>query len=339
MTAKDKKPKGARMPAWLGAAFGVTLTLAAFVGASLLAIHFLLPGKVAQSLIDRGKTPKPLQERPADLGLPFEDVRFKTSDGLILRSWWIPPSKAQMKKRPVQGTVLLTHGVYQNRSQMLARAKFLHEAGYQVLVFDARGHGESDKAPLTGGVAESKDFHAAVTYLKGSGKLKAPLVFFGLSLGAMSALRAGVEMPEAVIVADSPLLNVKSYATRRTIGRWFVHLPGFIGRCLRAYNHKTGLSLTEEDMDMIPAVEKLKDRWVLYFAGEKDDVATVKDVRKLWAYTDTKSKQIFISPAAKHDGTLQAAPALYERTVLEFLNASQKRGTWFKGWDGKPGDK
>ena len=50
----------------------------------------------------------------------------------------------------------------------LPALKALHDAGYHVLLFDVRGHGESErgKGPHTYGPVEARDFVAAVAHLR-----------------------------------------------------------------------------------------------------------------------------------------------------------------------------
>ena len=57
------------------------------------------------------------------------------------------------------------HGVRANRLVMLARARFLHKAGYAVLLFDFQAHGESSGKRITFGHLEGLDASAAVTFL------------------------------------------------------------------------------------------------------------------------------------------------------------------------------
>lgn len=312
--------RGSTERPWLRTSLALFGVVAGLFAGSFFVIGYLLPEKISHSLIERGKTPEPVLGTPMDHGMKYSDVTFKSSDGLNLSGWWIDAPKGKP-----QGTAVLVHGVFHNRTQMLSRAVFLHKAGYQVLMFDLRGHGQSDHAPLTGGLEETRDLLGAVDYLKSGNKLKEPLVLFGLSLGGMAAMRAGVTVPEAVLIVDSPLADARAYVSRRTLGKWFIHLPGFFDRCMAAYNHDTGLHLTTEDLDLIPTAQLLKDRWVLFFVGERDELARVNEVDRLFKYTATRTKHIFIAPSAGHEGTLQSAPALYERTVLEFMDAYKKK--------------
>src|SRR3954447_21893479 len=103
----------------------------------------------------------PLTRTPADAGLPYEDVTFQASDGVSLAGWFIPGPAAP---GPV---VVWVHGWMWNRLgntagqtpvpdrdvDFLPATTALHEAGFHVLMFDLRGHGESasGKGPQTYG--------------------------------------------------------------------------------------------------------------------------------------------------------------------------------------------
>ena len=121
----------------------------------------------------------PLDRTPLTAGMQYEDVVFQSSDGLDIHGWWIPAANTN---GPAPA-IAFVHGWLWNRLgnvagqvpvpdksvDFLPAAKALHEAGYGVLLFDLRHHGESarGKAPLTFGVHEARDFVGAVNYLRG----------------------------------------------------------------------------------------------------------------------------------------------------------------------------
>ena len=86
--------------------------------------------------------------------MAYQDVSFRTSDGLTLRGWWIPGTRHQ--------SIVMIHGLSNNRSEPFNKAGYLHEAGYNLLVFDLRGHGQSDGNGSTMGYREPLDASAAV---------------------------------------------------------------------------------------------------------------------------------------------------------------------------------
>ena len=302
----DKAGKGL----WFG--FGLFLVL--LVGGFLYFVYFFLPHQIASSILTRSKTRLPIEWTPKDDGFSYQDVSFKTSDGILLSAWWMPVSRKPL------GTILLTHGIFKNRGQVLNRAEFLVKAGYQVLLFDQRGEGLSGESPVSGGVLEAGDFLAGVNYLKKNKHLSKPLVFMGFSLGAISALRAAAQYPELdAVIADSPLPNGKAYVSRRTLGGFFTSMPGFLDKCLEDYDQLTGLTLKTEDLDLSLVVPRFNDIPVLYISGEADDLARPVEVRELFNLTRTHHRSLVYIPAAGHEQTYLSAPEIYEQAVKEFL--------------------
>ena len=279
-------------------------------------IYGVVPSKVAQSIMEKTQVQKPLTKTPADDGFKFKDVTFLAEGGITLKGWFLPPAG----KKKLLGTVVLSHGVFKNREQVLSRAEFLAQAGYQVLLFDQRGNGMSSASPTSGGLFESNDFLAGGKYLKDQGLLKKPLVFFGFSMGAMSALRAASKDTELDgVIADSPLANIKAYVSKRTTGGKFASLPGFLDRCLDEYDKMSGLSLAVGDLDMVPVVEKLHELPVLYLTGEKDDLAKSEEVKKLFEKSASHHRRLVYIPDAGHEQTFDQYPIIYAKAVLSFL--------------------
>jgi uncharacterized protein len=294
----------------------LSVLLAAAVAGGFYFIYSILPEKVAQGIDAKAQVRQPLTRTPKDDGFAYKDVGFTAADGVTLSGWWMPPAGGQK----ALGTVLLSHGIFKNREQVLSRAEFLAQAGYQVLLFDHRGNGLSGKSPISGGLFESRDYAAAVEYLKASHRLRKPVVFFGFSMGAMSALRAAVNNPDlGAVIADGPLSNIKSYVSRRTIGGSFSSLPGFLHQCLADYDRITGLSLTEADMNLVPVVQQLHDVPVLYITGEGDDLAKSEEVRQLFAETPSQQRRLVYIQGAGHEETYKKSPMIYRKVVLEFL--------------------
>ena len=295
----------------------VLAVLALAAAGGLYFIYAVVPPKVAQSIVAKGQVRQPLTESPKDYGVKdYRDVSFVTDDGVTLAGWWLPV------KRPAKpiGTVLLTHGVFKNRQQVLSRALFCSKLGYQALLFDMRGMGQSGNSAVSGGLLEAGDYLAAEKYLESRHQLVKPVIFFGFSLGSMAALRAGVKSPDVdAVIADSPLANLKSYVSRRTMGGNFASLPGFLNACLKNYDLLTGLHLTENDMDLTPVVEQLKQPAVLYITGESDDLAKSKEVQQLFSHTPSPHRRLVYIPDSGHEETFKKFPLIYEKEVRDFL--------------------
>ena len=92
---------------------------------------------------------------PASFELKFEEIAFAADDGVPLSGWWVPAENAR-------GTVILVHGLNRSRIEMVKKTPFLHQKGWNSLLFDLRHHGESGGTVSSFGHFEKQDVHAAV---------------------------------------------------------------------------------------------------------------------------------------------------------------------------------
>jgi alpha/beta superfamily hydrolase len=176
---------------------------------ALLVAVFLAVSFVFSSFILRSHR-QPIVRSPSDYGLGFERVEFTSTDGLNLKGWFIPGE--------TEKTVIVTHPFPFNRHGFIAKnqgalklfktdvdllktAQALNHAGYSMLMFDFRNHGESDSGVTGVGLNEYQDVVGAVNYLKN--RFKSPQVgFVSFCMGANSTL-------VALSKAKTELANVK----------------------------------------------------------------------------------------------------------------------------------
>jgi uncharacterized protein len=123
---------------------------------------------------------------PADALLYFRDVTLTTADGLDLSAWYVPAGKAGA------ASVLLAHGLLDSKWTMLRLVPWLHDAGYNVLLLDFRGHGGSAHQPTTIGPGEVQDIQAALDWLDAEGAGE-QVVGLGMSLGAAALVNTAVQ--------------------------------------------------------------------------------------------------------------------------------------------------
>ena len=104
-------------------------------------------------------------------------------------------------------------------------AKIFNEAGYNCLLFDFRGHGESGGGYTSFGLREKRDVLAAVNYVR-QRAADMPwidpqrVVVFGVGMGAVAAMTAATEDPHiSAVIADTPFQSLDEEFRRRTAGR------------------------------------------------------------------------------------------------------------------------
>ena len=134
--------------------------------------HYLLR-QAANGFVKATRTPT--LRTPADAGLDFESVTFEAMDGVSLKGWFMPSDDSKR-------TVVCNHFLGANKSgieaarasgnvavDFIPKYKQLVDAGYNVLAYDLRNHGESaefNEGYLGMGTTESQDVVGAVRYAR-----------------------------------------------------------------------------------------------------------------------------------------------------------------------------
>lgn len=147
----------------------------------------------------------PPRTTPRALGLAYEDLPVRTSDGLALSAWYLPASA------PL-GAVLFAHGNAGTIEDRLVAAQALLATGFSVLLFDYRGYGASEGAP--GEAGTYLDAEAAFDTLRARTGADAPIVAWGESLGGAVALELALRRPVAALVLENAFTSLPDAGAR-----------------------------------------------------------------------------------------------------------------------------
>ena len=133
-------------------------------------------------------------ETPARLGIPYQSLRLRASDGVETTAWQLEPAA------PIADIVYF-HGNGGNLSLWLPVFATLHSFNYRVLAIDYRGYGSSSGSPSESGIY--LDAEAAVRHAHAHRDPKRPLVYWGRSLGGPVAAAAARAMAPDALVLES----------------------------------------------------------------------------------------------------------------------------------------
>ncbi|KPL21488.1 MAG: hypothetical protein AMJ75_09885 [Phycisphaerae bacterium SM1_79] len=149
---------------------------------------------------------------PDELELDFEEVVFRSADGLQLTGWYVPARGSEL-------TVLFCHGNGGNMMHRLDSINILHDLGLNCFIFDYRGYGGSQGRPSEEGTY--LDAAAAYEWLIEE-KKTAPdhVILFGRSLGGSIAAQLASKVKAGALIIES---TFTSYAD---IGkRFYPYMP------------------------------------------------------------------------------------------------------------------
>ena len=169
---------------------------------------------------------RPPGATPAAVGLAYEDVEIRSTDGVRLSGWWVPSEDSRR-------AAVLVHGWGGDKSDehILATAPIYHGEGYNVLAIDLRAQGESEGRRRTLGFRETRDVLGALLWLQKRGYRPEDTVLHGWSMGGTTVVRAAPGTGIAAVVeeagyADLPLLLEAVIPRIARLPRFFV--PGVL---------------------------------------------------------------------------------------------------------------
>ncbi len=274
--------------------------------------HILTTGRFTFPDPNNGKTPK-------TYGMDFRWVQFHSSDGVLLKAWYIPASDEP------RGTIVYCHGLNRNRVEMLPKAVFGHELGYDGLLFDFRHAGQSEGEITTLGYQERLDVLGAVKYALKEEDARRPVVLWGISMGASAALMAGAESPDvAAVISDSSFLSFRD--TIEHHWRLFFHLPSFPIADEVIYWSAYRGNFRASDFDLKKAVERIGTRPVLFVAVKGDRRMPPDIARRLYGDSASPLKDLLIVPGTRHGEAFNQQPKPYKEAVARFLERLQGEG-------------
>ncbi|GHJ36866.1 alpha/beta hydrolase [Streptomyces sp. TS71-3] len=295
-----------RRPSWLTRTLSVlAVPLVPFYGAFLSYFIYHPPRR-------------PYHRVPDDFDLPVTEAWVPFGKGRSLHVWLAPGDSDRV--------VVVGHGIGLSKSATLGQAKFLHDAGYTVALFDHRNHGRSSTDRAFWGLAErfTDDVALVVEHVRALGPYAdARFAVFGFSFSAFPSLFV-LKRPESrvdAIVCDSgPAMRIPP------LFRNFVNAKGVPAPApLRT---EPALSVLSRVFGFL-GTAMLQGEWpppaedaylrapLLFVAGEDDRVIPLEGVRAVAA--EYPKAEVCVLPGTDHLQGIKSAPDEYRSRVLDFV--------------------
>ena len=246
-----------------------------------------------------------------DLRTAYENVSFRTSDGLKLVGWYVPSKN---------GAAVIA---FPGRKGPQEKARMLARHGYGVLLFDRRGEGRSEGEPNSWGWGGTKDVRAAVAYLQRRPDVRPNRIGgLGLSVGGEMMLDAASNTKSlAAVVSEGAGARVFTEEMDQDLGSFEKAtnaVPAWIKQASIAVfsNQSPPTNLKE-------LVPKIAPRAMFLIAAP--NAPTGEDLNRGYYKAAGEPKALWEIPESKHVGAQEARPREYERQVIGFFDRALLR--------------
>ena len=241
-----------------------------------------------------------------------EDIYIKSFDGLKLHG-------TLLRCDSNKNCVICFHGyTSKGTNDYGLMAKFYHEQNFNIIMIDARNHGESEGKYTGFGVLDRKDAVKWIDYAIELFGKDVNIFLHGDSMGGATVLMtSGMELPNNVkaIIADCAFTSAEevfSHVLKRDY-----HIPKFPIMRITERMTKKKAGYGYNDVSTLNEVAKTKVP-ILFIHGEVDDFVPVWMSEKNYEACNSE-KQLLIVKGADHAESYYADTALYENAVKDMI--------------------
>ncbi len=235
-----------------------------------------------------------------------ENVSIKTADEVEIKAWWIP-------NQDTSKAVILLNGIGANRTGMTERAKIYFNLGYNVLLPDLRGTGESGGQLISFGWQERLDLAACYQFLEELGFKE--IGVHGNSLGAATIAYSLPDDPTfSFIVMESVYDNIENALNNRLKS---YHIPPLFCAAMTTITEiridaKIEELRPEDYVSMINAP-------VLILAGDSEQKVKKSETEKIFSKVGSSKKQLHFFKGAKHENFLNRYQVEYTQLLKSWI--------------------
>lgn len=260
-----------------------------------------------------------MRHHPDKFGLPATAVKIPVRNSrVVIDAWCIPAPGAAH-------TVVVGHGIGRNKSAALPYAALLHRAGYNVVAFDHRNHGESSNdwsfRPMSRRFTD--DIAAVIDFVRSRPELNGgQIALYAFSFSTFPAIYV-LTRPEcrlqAIICDSGPVKHIlplyeRFIATNQLLMPAIFKGPIVYQVVKIAYTYISDAMLAVQNWP--PALTDLPVQ-LLFIANECDSLIPADEVRQV---ADLYPQATFwLAPMAPHLQAFRMHKAVYADVVTGFL--------------------
>jgi len=226
-----------------------------------------------------------------------------------------------------RNTVILVHDINGSRWSVMKYADMYLTKGFNVLIYDARGHGESGGSNSTLGYFEKDDLNSWVEYINSRNKYGI-IGVHGEGLGAFTALLHSQMNKEnkrvRFYVLDSSFTDVQAYLTLKTNKELDIKNPLLV-KPLTFYANMVNLCKSRFILSKVSALNSIKDvsTPMLFIHGKSDPDIPASMTEALFK-AKKDNKQLYITNTEAHGHSYSDNVEEYKKKVTAFIDSILK---------------
>ncbi len=253
----------------------------------------------------------PLSVTPEMLHLPSDTVHFQASDGVPLEGWKIIGQTGKP-------WLVMCHGLGSNRADLLEIATGLSKTGFNMLLFDFRGHGGSAGRVTSFGALEQRDLEGALAFLGRQPDVPAkPYGVYGISMGGAVALMVAARDERlGAVAADSPYEDLQESLGRHLSLMYPLPKIPFLWFMLSTYRLRFGVWPSQ--LSPRQAAAQLSPRAVFLINGANDPRMPAEGARRLFEQAG-EPKSLWLVDSAGHLEAYSLNPLEYLQRLIGFF--------------------
>lgn len=241
-----------------------------------------------------------------------ENVEITAEDGIKLKGTEYIVNTENNK------WVIILHGYRSSPKSVLTIGEHFSKEGYNVLIPNMRGCGESEGKYIGMGWLDKTDLQGWINLIVNQNK-NSEIILHGSSMGAATVLMAsGDNLPSNVkaIIADSGYTSVWDIFASEAKKRF--NIPKFpvlnmfqvVAQIRAGYNIKKASALDQVKKSKTP---------ILFIHGDADDFVPEYMCEQLYEAANCKKEKLIINGAG-HTDSKYKEPETYYNKVFEFIN-------------------
>lgn len=245
----------------------------------------------------------------------YDSLYIPINNNMQLEAWILRTDSVK------KGLIIGFHGYTDEMSFFLDRTDFFMQQGYDVLLVNFIGAGNSSGNNTTIGYAEAENVKDVYNYASKQ-MHEENIILTGFSMGAVAVMKAQCDynFQTKAIIIEAPYGTLQSTINARVE---LLHLPRFpVGNLFTFWFGKIhgfdAFSLNPQDYAKKITVPSL------LMCGGKDQYIPESETQTIFDHLASTKKQVKIFPESPHQSYLVKYPDEWKATITHFLGSIEK---------------